>query len=128
MPKADAVVTSKAASRNLADALGKRVVGLLPWETTIIHSTQGWDLKVTAVPVHHGEWPLIEAIVGHTIGFILEWPGQKLGPVYISGDTVFYSGIQEIGQRFQGAKKIGTAFFHMAGVKFYQSYRHRFLG
>ena len=52
--------------------------------------------------------------MGETTGFVLEWQGQKHGALYISGDTVWFNGLCEIGERF----KIGTAILHIGGVQF----------
>jgi len=51
---------------------------------------------------------------GRTTGFVLEWPEQKYGALYISGDTVWFKGINEIARRFQ----IGTAILHIGKASF----------
>jgi len=45
---------------------------------------------------------------------VLEWEGQRDGAVWVSGDTVWFSGIPEIAERFE----IGTAIVHLGGVRF----------
>ena len=50
-----------------------------------------FEIKVTAVPAWHGSLGS-HLIVGETTGFVLEWPGQKYGALYISGDLVWFSG------------------------------------
>ena len=52
--------------------------------------------------------------MGETTGFVLEWPGQKHGALYISGDSVWFSGIHEINKRFH----IGTAILHIGKAGF----------
>jgi len=70
------------------------------------------DLKVTATPARHGP-PGSLPIVGHVVGFVLE--GDALpGPVYISGDTVWFDGVAEVARRF----RIHTAFLHLGSVGF----------
>jgi hypothetical protein len=64
-------------------------------------------VEVIATPARHGP-PLSLPLVGPVIGFILKWPSQKDGVVYITGDTVFFSGVEEVGRRYG----IGTAFVH----------------
>jgi L-ascorbate metabolism protein UlaG (beta-lactamase superfamily) len=48
------------------------------------------------------------------IGFVLEWEGQRNGALWISGDTVYYRGVAEVGERFD----IGTGLIHLGGVRF----------
>jgi L-ascorbate metabolism protein UlaG (beta-lactamase superfamily) len=71
------------------------------------------EIQVTAVPARHGTLGS-HILVGETTGFILAWKGQKLGALYISGDTVWFNGLREIGERF----KVGTAIVHIGGVRF----------
>jgi L-ascorbate metabolism protein UlaG (beta-lactamase superfamily) len=49
------------------------------------------------------------------IGFVLPWPGQEHGALYICGDTVLFAGLRLIAERF----KIGTAILHLGGVHFW---------
>jgi L-ascorbate metabolism protein UlaG (beta-lactamase superfamily) len=87
-------------------------VGLKPFEKVLIHSKDGIPVTITATPCRHG--PLgCGLIVGDVIGFMIEWPGQAGGALYLSGDTVFYSGLLEISRRFQ----IGTAFLNMGSAQ-----------
>ena len=67
---------------------------------------------MTAVPRVTGR-PGSTLFDWETIGFVLEWPGQR-GALYISGDTTWFSGIAEIGRRF----RIETAILHLGGVRF----------
>ena len=104
LPAAGRVLTTVSGARRL----GGNAHGLAPWESVLLG-----DLTVTAVPARHGP-PGIELVDWETTGFVLEWPGQKKGALYISGDTTWFPGISEIGRRF----KIGTAILHLGGVKF----------
>jgi L-ascorbate metabolism protein UlaG (beta-lactamase superfamily) len=81
--------------------LGGEVVGLEPWEA---HEVAG--LRVTATPARHGPEG-IEAIAGDVIGFVVEAPGSPT--FYISGDTVYYEALDEIGRRFS----VDVAFLHL---------------
>ena len=45
---------------------------------------------------------------------MLEWEGQRDGAFWMSGDTVYYRGVAEVGERFD----IGTALIHIGGVRF----------
>ena len=118
LPRASRVITTPDGAEDLQEELGLRpekITGLNKWQSVSIKSKEGWSLTIHAVPAQHGEVGLPSWVVGDTTGFILEWPGQKHGPVYISGDTVYFDGISEIAQRFP---HIGTAFFHLGGVRF----------
>ena len=82
------------------------------WQSTTLEA-EDIKITVTAAPAHHGTLGS-HIIVGETTGFILEWAGQKHGALYISGDTVWFKGLGEIGQRF----KIGTAILHIGAAQF----------
>ena len=108
LPKAKNVVTTKAGAKRL----GNNTIGLQPWESREFSSPQ-LNLKVTAVPARHGSLGSY-LLVGETTGFILEWDDQKDGALYISGDTIWFNGISEIGKRF----KVGTAILHLGQASF----------
>ena len=95
-----------------AKRLGGHAVGLKSWHSITIKSDD-LEIKVTAVPARHGSLGS-HLIVGETTGFVLEWPGQKYGALYISGDSVWFSGIREIANRF----RIGTAILHIGKAGF----------
>jgi L-ascorbate metabolism protein UlaG (beta-lactamase superfamily) len=104
LPTVKQVFTTRAAARRL----GGNAVGLEPWESVTLGS-----VRVTATPARHGP-PGSLPIVGPVIGFVLEWPGQVHGAVYISGDTVRFKGVDEVARRF----KVGTALLHLGCVRF----------
>jgi L-ascorbate metabolism protein UlaG (beta-lactamase superfamily) len=108
LPHAGKVITTAAGARRLKG----NAIGLKTWQSTTL---EAGDIKitVTAAPAHHGTLGS-HIIVGETAGFILEWAGQKHGALYISGDTVWFNGLREIGQRF----RIGTAILHIGGARF----------
>jgi len=108
LPLAGKVITTSAGARRL----GHNTIGLKTWQSTVIESGD-IKIKITAAPAHHGTLGS-HFIVGETTGFILEWTGQKYGVLYISGDTVWFNGLREIGQRF----KIGTAILHIGAARF----------
>ena len=43
----------------------------------------------------------IEKITGEVIGFIILIKGKQNLQLYITGDTVFYEGVQEVSKKFQ---------------------------
>lgn len=96
-----------------AHRLGGNAVGLRPWEAALITGTEGDQITVTAAPARHGTRG-VNLLAGPTIGFVLEWPGQHHGPLYISGDTVFFSGIEKLARRFA----VSAAVIHFGGVRF----------
>ena len=108
LPLATQVLTTSAGAKRL----GNNSIGLRSWQSTVVKSGD-FEIKITAVPARHGSLGS-HLIVGETTGFILEWHGQKHGALYISGDTVWFTGIKEIARRFQ----IGTAILHIGKASF----------
>jgi L-ascorbate metabolism protein UlaG (beta-lactamase superfamily) len=108
LPKAGQVITTQAG----ATRLGGNALGLKTWQSTTLDAN-GFQIKVTAMPAHHGSLGS-HLIVGETTGFLLEWQGQRHGALYISGDTVWFNGIQEIARRY----KVGTAILHIGRASF----------
>jgi L-ascorbate metabolism protein UlaG (beta-lactamase superfamily) len=109
LPRAGLVLTT----RSGAGRLGGHARGLSVWETHELQGKQGERVRVTALPARHGP-PGVGLVDWETIGFLLEWEGQEQGALYISGDTVWFSGIAEIAERF----RIGTGILHLGGVRF----------
>src|SRR5215216_4048644 len=108
LSKARQVLTTVAGAKRL----GGHAIGLRSWKSETIKS-EDVEIKVTAVPARHGSLGS-HLIVGETTGFVLEWPGQKHGALYISGDSVWFSGIGELTKHFQ----IGTAILHIGKAGF----------
>ncbi|MFO0584918.1 MAG: MBL fold metallo-hydrolase [Anaeromyxobacter sp.] len=102
------VVTTRGAARRIGGAGHAGVRGLRTWE-----SVEVGPVRITATPARHGP-PLSLPFVGPVIGFVLEWPGQERGAVYVTGDTVRFGALAEVGRRF----RIGTLVVHMGGVGF----------
>jgi L-ascorbate metabolism protein UlaG (beta-lactamase superfamily) len=108
LPNAGRVITTSSGAKRLKG----NAIGLKTWQSATLKADDV-EIKITAAPAHHGTLGS-HIIVGETAGFILEWAGQKHGALYISGDTVWFNGLREIGQRF----KIGTAILHIGGARF----------
>lgn len=88
--------------------------GLRPWESHHIQLPNGKKLTITATPAqHHPGW-LPKFFSGHVIGFVLELSGTK-ECVYITGDTVYFKGIETVAKRFP---RISLAIIHLGGVQF----------
>jgi L-ascorbate metabolism protein UlaG (beta-lactamase superfamily) len=103
------VVTTRSGARRLGDG----ALGLAPWSSTALALPGGGELRVTATPCRHGP-PLSRPIVGEVVGFVLEWEGQSHGALWLSGDTVYYGGVAEVGRRFD----VGSAILNLGGVRF----------
>jgi L-ascorbate metabolism protein UlaG (beta-lactamase superfamily) len=109
LPTAGVVVTTVTGAKRL----GAGARGLAPWATTRLEATGRPPIEITATPCRHGP-PLSRALVGDVTGFALRWDGQEHGMLWISGDTVLYDGMRQIGDRL----KIGIALLHLGGVRF----------
>jgi L-ascorbate metabolism protein UlaG (beta-lactamase superfamily) len=91
-----------------AKRLGGTAEGLRPWQSLEVRSGDGITVRVTGVPALHGP-RMLTRYVGDVTGFVLEWEGQRNGALYISGDTILFADLAEIGCRFT----IGTAMVHI---------------
>ena len=89
--------------------------GLKPWESYEIEFPNTTKrLKVTATPAqHHPNW-LPKFISGEVIGFFIE-TNQSHETIYISGDTIFFRGINEIVKKL---KPITYALIHVGSAQF----------
>ena len=80
-----------------AERLGKGTVGLKAWQQTKLRTADGATLVVTATPARHGP---PQADRGPVIGFVLVFADEPEQIIYVSGDTVWYDGVDEVAQRF----------------------------
>ena len=108
LQKAKTIVTTVAG----ADRLGHKAIGLENWETVGIPTEDDRLLTITGTPCRHGP---VNGDRGPVTGFVLNYGGDKQGGVYITGDTVWFEGVQEVSKRFDIA--IVIAFLGAAVVK-----------
>jgi L-ascorbate metabolism protein UlaG (beta-lactamase superfamily) len=97
-----------------ADRLKANAIGLNAWETHTIAAPGGSSVTITATPARHGPEG---GDRGPVIGFILQ-SSQSPETVYISGDTVWFEGVEEVSRRFRVSTAIlfmGAAMVDVAG-------------
>src|SRR5262249_31417690 len=80
-----------------AERLRGSAVGLRPWESIDIPALEARILQVTATPARHGPAHLDR---GPVAGFVLAFTDRPEEAIYVSGDTVWYEGVQEVSQRY----------------------------
>ncbi|MFC3559102.1 MBL fold metallo-hydrolase [Pedobacter jamesrossensis] len=78
--------------------LGGKTAGLAPWEKYVIKTPSGKEIEITATPARHGPAGS-EKITGEVIGFLIGIHGDNAPFIYLTGDTVFYHGIQEVAEK-----------------------------
>lgn len=93
LPSATQVLTTA----DGAARLGGNATGLQPWQSIEIPAPDGRVLRIVATPARHGPEG---GDRGPVIGFVLSWTDDPDNAVYISGDTVWYEGVQEVANRF----------------------------
>ncbi|UYQ91743.1 MBL fold metallo-hydrolase [Chitinophaga horti] len=103
------VISTRKASREVPG-----VIGLSNWETYTVNTPKVSNLRITATPAQHRPWWIPEIISGPVIGFVIQYDGQSDGVIYISGDTVYFKGIDEVAKRF----KVDVGIFHAGSVQF----------
>lgn len=93
-----------------AQRLGGNSVGLKDWQSADLSSANGRTLRIVATPGRHGPEGLSR---GAVIGFALPFTDSPERVVYISGDTVWYPGVQEVARRFP----IQVAILHLGAAR-----------
>jgi L-ascorbate metabolism protein UlaG (beta-lactamase superfamily) len=109
LPAAGVVLTTAIG----AQRLGGNARGLAAWDTFELGRPGAPTLTVTATPCRHGP-PASRALVGDVIGFAITWEGQQHGALWVSGDTVLYAGLRDVGRRV----RVGTAVLHLGRAQF----------
>jgi L-ascorbate metabolism protein UlaG (beta-lactamase superfamily) len=80
-----------------AARLGGNAKGLAPWEPIELTAPDGRVLRITATPARHGP---ADGDRGPVIGFVLQFADAPDEAIYVSGDTVWYEGVEEVLHRF----------------------------
>ena len=103
----------------------KNGIGLKTWDEHVIKLPNG-ELTNTATPASHHPWWLPEFFSGKVIGFVLEHSNSKES-IYITGDTVYFNGIEKTAKRFQyifiGLIHVGNAQFDRFWTIYYEQKR-----
>ena len=97
LPSATRVITTAAGE----ERLGGNAIGLEPWQTLELPAPGGGTVTVTATPAQHGP-PVGER--GPVIGFVLTHSDDPENAVYISGDTIWFEGVEKVIDRFPGIR------------------------
>lgn len=95
-----------------AERLGGNATGLANWQTIEVPTKDNRILTITGTPCRHGP---VNGDRGPVTGFILGIKNEDPGSVYISGDTVWYEGVEEVAKRYP--VKIAVLFMGAAVVK-----------
>jgi L-ascorbate metabolism protein UlaG (beta-lactamase superfamily) len=93
-----------------AERLGGRARGFVPWQTVDLPAPGGRTLHVTTTPARHGP---AHADRGPVVGFVLTLDDDARESIYLSGDTVWYEGVEEVSRRFT----IRTAVLFMGAAR-----------
>ncbi|MBS1804209.1 MAG: MBL fold metallo-hydrolase [Acidobacteria bacterium] len=80
-----------------AEQLGGNATGLQAWEHLDLTTPDKRTIRITATPARHGP---AYADRGPVIGFVLHLLEEPAHAIYISGDTVWFDGVEEVIQRF----------------------------
>lgn len=108
LSKVDKVFTTVEGAKRLND----NAIGLEHWQSVDVPTKDGRVITITGTPCRHGP---VNGDRGPVTGFVLNFKNETKGAVYISGDTVWYEGVEEVGKRFD--IKIAVLFMGAAQVK-----------
>lgn len=108
------IVTTTRASESLAGKGFRRSIGLHTWGTASFVRGD-MRLKITGMPGRHGP-RLISRLLPPVMGSMLEFmeADRVLLRLYISGDTLLYDKLEEIGRRYG---PIDQALIHLGGTR-----------
>ncbi|KQY37073.1 MULTISPECIES: MBL fold metallo-hydrolase [Nocardia] len=104
------VITTSSGSRRLGLAHAEAMV---PWQETVLRAPGRASLRVTATPSRHGP-PLSRVLVGENLGFAIQRPSQAQVAVWMSGDSVYFRGLEQVARRLD----VDIALLHIGAVRF----------
>lgn len=108
--RARTVVTTSSGAVRLRAKGVQRVMGLSPWESRELEG----GLRVTATPARHG--PVgTNFVAGDVIGFHVEHPALRTGPLYVTGDTRWFPGVAQVAERLP---RPSTILAHVGAARF----------
>lgn len=93
-----------------AARLGGNAIGLAAWQSIELPTRDGRVLTITATPARHGP---AGGDRGPVIGFILQASDEPARAIYVSGDTVWFEGVEEVARRFA----VRTAILFMGAAR-----------
>lgn len=93
-----------------AERLGGNAAGLKDWQTVDVTAPEGGSLRITATPARHGPVGMDH---GPVCGFVLALSETPESAIYISGDTVWYEGVEEVAKRFP----VRAAILHLGAAR-----------
>jgi L-ascorbate metabolism protein UlaG (beta-lactamase superfamily) len=92
-----------------AQRLGGNAIGMDAWDSRDLRIADR-TLRIVATPARHGPAGMERGAVIGFVVFFTDLPEQSL---YISGDTVWYEGVEQVAQRF----RITTAILHIGAAR-----------
>jgi L-ascorbate metabolism protein UlaG (beta-lactamase superfamily) len=92
---------------------GIHAVGLENWESAEVPTPDGRIITIMGTPCRHGP---VRGDRGPVTGFVLDFKDQSAGAsaVYITGDTVWYEGVEEVAKR---CRNIGLILLFMGAAR-----------
>ena len=96
LPRVRSVFTTPAG----AERLQGNAIGLAPWQAVDFVGGGGETIEIMGMPGRHGP-PGYHAVTGDVTGFLLTPKTRPEDAVYVTGDTVWYEGVEEIASRYQ---------------------------
>jgi len=96
-----------------AERLGGGATGLAPWQSVTLDAPNGRSVRIAAAPARHGP---AGGDRGPVIGFLISdarSSDARPPSVYISGDTVWYEGVEEVARRAD----VRVAFLFMGAAR-----------
>ena len=93
-----------------AQRLGGNSTGLRDWQSADVAAPDGRTLRIVATPARHGPEGLHRGAVNGFVLFLEDAPEYAL---YVSGDTVWYPGVEEVAKRF----RVQVAILHLGAAR-----------